>query len=301
MHSTLYRVLVVGALLAAANMAAANSLPQVHFVLSSEAAPYTELVSAASGALDGVAEITVGGIGESDAGAVLVVTVGVAAARDRMPAEGGRPVISTLIPQASWEALRDDSAHPRTAIFLDQPFRRQVALVHAILPPARDLGVVLGPASIDMYAELLDEATESTLRIQAVRVSDSQHVASAVADVLRRSDTLLALPDPVVFNRFTVQSVLLTGYRMRRPVLGFSEAWVRAGALAAVFSTPRQTGLELGTMVIAWLEDRTALPPPAKPETYTLSVNRQVAHSLGIALPTDELLLRRLRDLEAEE
>jgi hypothetical protein len=54
-------------------------------------------------------------------------------------------------------------------------------------------------------------------------------------------------------------------------------------------------------MVVTWLEDRSALPPPAKPETYTLSVNRQVAHSLGISLPTDELLLRRLRELEAGE
>lgn len=293
------RTLAFIALVAAAP-AAAEPLPRVHFALSSEAAPYMELVEAAVAELEGLAEVDSAPLGPVPDDAEVIVTVGVAAAQALIRTDDARPVFSVLIPAATWRMLHDDPARPRTALFLDQPFQRQVAMVRALLPPVRDLGVVLGPVSASMHQDLLDAAQAHGLRLQAARIEEADETLAAMTAVLRRSDALLALPDPMVFNRYTVQGALLTGFRMRRPVFGFSEAWVTAGALASVHSTPAQSGSELGGLIADWLAEGGELPPPAKPRLYTLSVNRQVAHALDLALPTDALLQQRLRELEAE-
>ena len=78
-------------------------------------------------------------------------------------------------------------------------------------------------------------------------------------------------------------------------MFAFSRAYVDAGALAAVFTTPQQ----VATDVVNWLNGlppgRLTLPAPRAPESFEIAVNRQVARALGILLPSDEELLRLMK------
>jgi hypothetical protein len=47
-------------------------------------------------------------------------------------------------------------------------------------------------------------------------------------------------------------------------------------------------------MVRIWLDTRV-LPKPQFPRAYQISVNRQVANSLDLSLPDDEVLLKQLQ------
>jgi hypothetical protein len=55
-------------------------------------------------------------------------------------------------------------------------------------------------------------------------------------------DALLAVPDPLVFNSQTAANILAAAYRRRIPLIGFSPAYTRAGALVSLYSTPDQIG-----------------------------------------------------------
>ena len=105
---------------------------------------------------------------------------------------------------------------------------------------ARTLGVLLGPSNAALQAPLAQLAERLGYKLVVRQVNEQAALLPALQQTLEPSDALLALPDPLVFSRNTAQTVLLTSYRHQTPVIGYSRAYVTAGALAAVFSTPEQ-------------------------------------------------------------
>ncbi len=142
-------------------------------------------------------------------------------------------------------------------------------------------------------------AQRSGINLIAQHVAAGTNPNAALEQVLEDSQLLLALPDPDVFTRYTVAGLLLTSYHHAVPVIGFSAAYVKAGALAAVYSTPEQIGRDAAEMVLAARTDAGwTLPAPRYPTYYNVAVNRQVGRSLSLKLPDDTELHRALSHQE---
>ncbi|MBI5461826.1 MAG: hypothetical protein HY941_06540 [Gammaproteobacteria bacterium] len=230
----------------------------------------------------------------------LIVPIGIRATALALRDAGSLPVLSLLIPQASYTALLNaaptTTGQKRSAIYLDQPLSRQLDLLQALLPGARRIATLTGPTSQAQTAELQALSTQRGLRLATQSVADGANPIQALTPLLEQAEVLLALPDPAVFNRASLQAILLTTYRSGVPVLGFSQAYVRAGALAAVHSTAQQIGRQAGD----WLAElarsgQWQLGAPRYPTYYSVSVNRQVAQSLGIHVADEATLLAQLR------
>jgi ABC-type uncharacterized transport system substrate-binding protein len=110
---------------------------------------------------------------------------------------------------------------------------------------------------------------------------------------LSESEVFLALPDPSVINASTAQNVLITAFRSQVPVVGYTASYVKAGALAAVYSTPQQIGQEAGQ--IAKVYQRTStLPAPKHPRFFSVGVNATLMRSLGMPAADEQALEQRL-------
>lgn len=288
----------------------------VAILTSDESAPYTELIDAVRKELAregaGKAEIVVlpwqavSSIPTLKSAPELLVAVGVKAAQ-ALASSGVRiPVLNTLIPSDAFEKIarqygRMQDARNFSAVYLDQPFSRQFGLIRTALPGRTRVGVLLGPDSAEHYPSLQTAAKEQKLDLQVERIATERELIPAVQRVLEESGVLLAIPDPLVFNGSTIQNLLLTSYRYQRPVVGFSAAYMRAGALVAVYSTPAQLGIQVAEILQrASLAGTTQLPSPQYPKYYSISVNRHVARSLGLHVPDESRLLEGLRRLESE-
>jgi ABC-type uncharacterized transport system substrate-binding protein len=136
------------------------------------------------------------------------------------------------------------------------------------------------------------------MHLATATVTSEREVFPAIDRVLSEADTLLALPDPTVFNAATIPNILLAAYRREVPMLGFSPAYLKAGALLAVYSTPAQMAASAIDALKAALAGRP-LPPPRHPREYTVAVNRHVARSLGLQIDADSELMRRMREQES--
>nr|HPR06509.1 ABC transporter substrate binding protein [Denitromonas sp.] len=90
---------------------------------------------------------------------------------------------------------------------------------------------------------------------------------------------------------------LLTAYRHRSPVIGFSPAYVRAGAVMAVYSSPEQMGQQAAEMAVQSLLGNP-LPEARHPAYFSVSVNPHVARSLSIDLPDAATLEAQIRRQE---
>jgi ABC-type uncharacterized transport system substrate-binding protein len=275
-------------------------------VLSDDSAPYQEAYQAIRTYLDHtsheVSRVYAKGLTASALNeAHLAVAVGVRAAETLAAVAERPPVLAVLVPRAWYVKtgrvqLGDGGRHVASAIYLDQPFERQVRLIGLAFPELRRVGVVLSAEQSGLADELGEVLRAQRLGLVHQTMAAGERLIRPLENVLSGADLLLAVPDPRVFNRNTAQSLFLTSYRYRVPVLGYSRSLTRAGALLSLHSSPAQIGHQTAEWVDSALQGPAVrLPPPAHPTYSSVSVNEQVARSLGFTLPPAGELEKRLR------
>jgi putative ABC transport system substrate-binding protein len=196
-------------------------------------------------------------------------------------------VLAGVIPRAAFERISKDSLRRSngslSAVYLDQPISRQIESLKIALPRARKVGVVFGPNSQTQQAAYAAALRTRQLEMVSAVVSPENSVFSALKASLDGVDVLLAVSDPAVFNSTTLSNILLTTYAAQVPVVAFSPAYVKAGALYALYSKGPQIGKQLGAVALGYLQSGQ-LPAALHPFEYSIDVNDSVARSLGISL-----------------
>jgi len=284
---------------------ASAAAARVTVVLSSDAAPYQEVYQVMRAVLeDSGHDVTreyAGAVSARTlADARLAVVVGVGAA-DAVAAQPGRtPVLAGLVPRVWYQKtgqarLADNGRRTVSAIYLDQPFERQALLIRLAFPDARRVGVLLGNAQRGLIEDIEAGLRTQKLALSYSLVNEEQRLAMPLEAVLTEADVLLAVPDPQVLNASTAQSLLLTSYRYRDPVVGYSRSLTRAGALLSLHSSPSQIGRQAAVWVLNALSGpNVRLPAAAFPAYFSISINEQVARSLGFVVPPEDELEKRM-------
>lgn len=213
------------------------------------------------------------------------------------------PVLAALIPRHSFErALGNGARKPGSdfsAIYLDQPLQRQLAMIRLALPQAKRVGVLWGPDSWPRASGLRSVVAASGLSLREAVLETRSNVFPDLQQVLNDSDVFLAIADPLVFNSHSIQNILLTTFRMQVPVVAFSPAYVRAGALLALHATPEQVGRQAAALVLDVLRGQPLPERPVESNDFEVSVNEHVARVFNLSLDGKalRLALRRLEHL----
>ena len=231
-----------------------------------------------------------------DAAADLVVAVGSDAGEIVARTPGSTPRLYGFLPLTVWQELADCCApdkHRDSALYIDQPSLRQFELIRQVVPDARRVGVMLGDVPRARRAELDRIADDLGYVLQVADVADSGAVGPSLRHLVDDIDVLLALPDPAVFNRNTVYSILLTTYSAGIPVVGYSRAMVKAGAAAAVFASPPDVGAAITQRIRSFRRDGR-LSPPDYGTVFSVAINADVAKSLRLPSLIEDTLLHRL-------
>jgi putative ABC transport system substrate-binding protein len=197
------------------------------------------------------------------------------------------PVIAALIPRLGFERILAEAggktAQAVSALYLDQPFGRQLDLLRLVLPTSRRVGVLWGPESVALQRSLTTAMQSHGFEPVYGTVHTEAALFSGLKQALDEVDVLMAVADPLVFNSATVSNILLATYRSRIPVFAFSPAYVKAGALLSLHSTPSQIGVQAAAMVRVATQG-VGVPPSQYPNDYVVGVNDYVARSLGLVL-----------------
>ena len=221
----------------------------------------------------------------------VVIAVGAEAA-DLMAARGTEPILAVMISSQNLRTLQQ--RHPRArlgGIALDQPLTRHMRLIRAALPKVTRVGILLGPQSATMRPALLDAGNRQGLTPVFEQIDDNDGLLPALERLLENSDAILAVPDPIAYNASTARPILLTTYRFRKPLVGYSQAYVTAGAIAAVYSAPADVARQAAEWLVGQqVPARIDLPASEGPRYFSVAVNRHVARSLMYPLADEEHL-----------
>lgn len=206
-------------------------------------------------------------------------------------APSGVPTLCALLSAEAFAAVACGAHCERLrAIVMDQPVSRQIAVASSIYP------------SLVRFGVLGRERPTDKARLPPHLSLDYHAFSAAVAlpaqldGALAGNDALVALPDSTIFNRETLHVVLLTAYGYAKPVIGFSRAYVRAGALISTYATPEQVLRDVFEDVAVeragqglegsgardeprWFEDERMRPSTR----FSVAENRRIARSLGLS------------------
>lgn len=233
----------------------------------------------------------------------LIITVGTKASQFAADHLQHTPTLAIFITRSGYKSigqkLSADRTAPFSAIYLDQPLSRLFALCEILLPKAKNVGTVLGPISKGYMQELVAIAAKKDLNLHTTLIKNTDNPVSALKPILRSSELFIAIPDQAILNRSVAKWILYLSYSEKIPVIGFSQAYTDAGALASVFSSPEDIGKQTGELLAKLLSHNDpGLWRPQYPIYFTIKGNPAVARSLGIALPTHEQLKTQLSNAE---
>lgn len=223
----------------------------------------------------------------------LIITAGSEALRKSLESSPRTPLLATLLTEYAYREIISASrtAAGVSAIFLDQPAARQALLLQTLFPEKQRIGLLIGPQTRQNAAQLQMALINRNLRPITEFVTVESEILSTLDALMQRCDVLLALPDAQIYSRNTIRPILITSYRYRRPIVAFSPAMVKAGALAALYSTPQQIGKQAAALII---ERGTRLPAPATPREFSIDINQSVAEAFGLRLPEETDVFHKL-------
>jgi len=234
----------------------------------------------------------------------LVIALGIKAMEASSKLRRTTPVLGVFVPLPAFNRQLYRSGRnlgELSAIVLDQPYRRQVALARIALPEAKSLGILLGTTSSRHEDFLRESAVKHRFTVDIENINEEAQLIPKLAQICEANDALLAIPDPLVYNRETAQPILLTSYRHQVPVFGYSKSYVKAGALAAVFSHTKHLAKQAVEIAVKSQKSGNLLPPPQVPKYFSVIVNRQVERSLGLELGDEHAIYQKMLALESKQ
>ena len=210
----------------------------------------------------------------------------------------------SFLPRQTYESILEKHSHHNritngkvTAIYLDQPYARQLALARLISPNAQSIATALGPHSSNDLPLLKKAAKDHQLKLKYATLKETDNPIHKLQPLIRGADLFLSLPDKSVFNRTTAKWILYISFRQRIPLIGFSRKYVDAGALAAVYSTPEDIGHQTAQTIRLYATNKR-LPPPAYSNHFRVATNETAANSLRITIPSEAMLTEQLMELK---
>lgn len=212
-----------------------------------------------------------------------------------------RPLLYTMLPLSSYEWLSANGllAPNHKLLHIDQPVSRYMQLVRAAMPEIATLGYLYGEASAVYIEEFKKAAAIAKLDTVQGGLAGRERPASLFKDTFTESDAVLLLPDPFFYNRRVLQELLLASFRYKRPLVVYSESFLKAGAMLALFSTPEQLGRQAAEIANCLARPcYGAVAERAAPKYFSVMVNEVVSRQMGIATKSEAELQQYLESLD---
>jgi ABC-type uncharacterized transport system substrate-binding protein len=225
----------------------------------------------------------------------VIVAVGSDAVRAVLARESQIRTVSTMTLEADRPAAASPARRVTGAVYLDIPIHTLVAELRKLFPAKTRVGVIRNPRR---GGDLAFESRGQMPDPGSLEIADC-----ATADELlpvflafrKKVDFVVCLPDGSLYNGATARPLIMASLENRLPIVGFSPAFLRAGAAVAIYPDYRGVGRQTADLVRRCLEpgDCASWETPRK---VAVAVNAKVLRMLGIdfeAAANPELVILR--------
>ena len=295
-------------------LAAGLEKPQnIAFVVSKNSSAYQQVVSGAKSNLHGQGDhYTFVSMSQSASSKIeraletadLIVTVGAGATQVVVSQAPSQPVIAVLITYSAFLAIAQKYygskeqalASGLSVVCIDQPVERSIQLSKLLMPSASNVGLMLGPGSLSKLEEFGRYVTDAGMEPILVSVNASDNPIKTLELIIKRSDVFIPVPDSRLINIATAKWILQLSYRYKVPVVAYSKAYLNAGALAAVYTSPENVAQQVSELIEIYGNSAISSGAAHMPAYFSVEFNNNVAEHLDIRLQDKQFYIDRLED-----
>lgn len=204
------------------------------------------------------------------------------------------PVAFCMVPNARDAPFLNPAGphkHRICGVTTDVSPEQQVRWIVRLCPKAKNVVVLHSARTVRTADALRTAAGKYGITITTIE-ADRDRFPQAV-DVLneRDCDGVLMIPDARVYNVATIKRLLLWGLRRKKPVWGFSESIVKAGAFSGVSSDSRKVVHQTAELIQKTISGANPAGIGLQyPHHVDRAVNRRTAEMIGV--PIDEKIVR---------
>lgn len=228
-----------------------------------------------------------------------VIAIGPAAFSRVRQANRDLPVLALLVDKDFIEGYTTRFSGQVSAVYYDAPLLRQALTGKVILPQATRVALLATTESVELYEPLIDQLAPYGLEAKVFVADTEDQLIPSLIRALSFGDFLLAGQDDAIYNPRNIKHILLTAYRRNKILIGPSQAYVKAGALASSYAPFIEMAELAAGHLIAYFDSGT-FPAPTYPDEYRVEVNQQVARSLNIPMPEREWIAQAVQNMISE-
>lgn len=161
------------------------------------------------------------------------------------------------------------------------PVDLQIRWIRQLMPATRTVAILYDPSqNRRIAADAAAQLTAAGYKVMSEAVASPAELPPALARI-GPADALLALPDSTVYSPELAKGILLFTYRTRTPMIAFSDAWVRAGALYSLEWDYAELGAYCAALALHQMSTARNASPPAMPRPH-VTVNTAAAAQLQL-------------------
>jgi putative ABC transport system substrate-binding protein len=187
------------------------------------------------------------------------------------------PVVGCIVPIGA-----TPGPSPAAIVSADVPIDVQIGWLRRLLPAGGKVGLLYDPAlngrRVDLLAFALEAAGYTAVRVP---VASPAALPAALGSLAGSVDVILGLPDTTVYTQQTVKALLLHSFRHKIPLVGLSDAWVKAGALLGFDWDYDELGGHCATLAARQIVASRA-PAPTVPPRPRVAINLRTAAQFNL-------------------
>lgn len=187
-------------------------------------------------------------------------------------------------------------------LYMTQSYCKQMQFIKLINQNWKVIGILDSQKKPINTNNIQECARNYDLETFIVNTTADENMTGDIKKALSYSDVLLALPNKSIYNSSTIKNILLTSYRFRKPIIAFSQNFADAGALASIHSSIEQVGQSASSLVDQYYKlDHQFKNSVNHPQSFDISINRQVFRALDLSLPDIDALRQTLQQTEPDK
>ena len=208
---------------------------------------------------------------------MVYVAIGPVALRDALARKADCVIISAYTSSQVWHAVMAAAPPARaalaTAVYAEPAPADQLRLAALLYKRPVRIAAIIGSDTA-----FLKPVLRGAVDVEEFAPGDD---INRVLNRIGQAEALLAMPDSGVYTTENIRNILLSTYRHKQAVIGFSADMVKAGALASTYSEIEDINVQVAEMAAAFVASGE-LERPQFPRYFNTIVNDGVARSLDI-------------------
>lgn len=208
---------------------------------------------------------------------MVYVAIGPVALRDVLARKADCVIISAYTSSQVWHAVMAGVPAARaalsTAVYAEPAPADQLRLAALLYRRPVRIAAIVGNDTA-----FLKPVLHGAVDVEEFASGDD---INRVLNRIGQAEALLAMPDRSVYTTENIRNILLSTYRHKQAVIGFSADMVKAGALASTYSGIEDINAQVAEMAAAFVASGE-LERPQFPRYFNTIVNDGVARSLDI-------------------